>query len=136
MHPHTSCQSVLTNAGELRILQQTALASLSFDWSGVRIHASVSSLISGEVAVRVASGHLIPVRPAACPLQQDMDYHGVEPVCEAPGEGLCCTELGGKTARGTVQCAALHAPRAPQQQPMVALVALQKREKLPPPVTH
>jgi len=62
-----------------------------------------------------------------------MADYGFEPVCEAPGQ--CCTEFGGSTARGTVQCAALHVPRTPQQ-PMVALVALQKREKLPPPHTH
>lgn len=88
--------------------------------------------LPGEVTVRTVSGRLIPVQPAACPVHADMAHFGVEPVCEAPGEGRCCTEFGGRTDRGTVQCAALHAPRTPQP-PMVALVALQKRENLPPP---
>ena len=84
--------------------------------------------------MRLAGDRLIPAHPAACPAHQDMAHHGVEPVCEAQGAGLCCTEFGGRTDRGTVQCAALHAPRTPEQ-PMVALIALQKREKLPPPHT-
>ena len=92
-------------------------------------------LDSGEVAVQSVIGRLIPIRPEACPQHRAMAEFGVEPLCEAPGEGRCCTEFGGRTDRGTVQCAALHAPRTTQS-PMVALVALQKREKLPPPATH
>lgn len=85
---------------------------------------------AGEVSVRLVEGRLVPVRPAACPLHRAMADYGVEPVCEVPGENLCCTELGARTRRGTVQCAALLAPRP--KQPLVALIALQKREKLPP----
>jgi len=88
----------------------------------------------GEVAVRTVDGRLIPIRPEACPLHRAMTDFGVEPVCEIPGKNQCCTELGARTRPGAVQCGALLAPR-PQEQPMVALIALQKREKLPPPHT-
>ena len=90
-------------------------------------------LDSGEVAVQSVIGRLIPIRPEACPQHRAMAEFGVEPLCEAPGEHLCCTEFGARTRTGAVRCGALLAPRP--KQPLVALIALQKREKLPPPHT-
>lgn len=89
----------------------------------------------GEVAVRTEGGRISPVRPEACPAHPEMSAAGVTPVCASQGEGACCTAFGGQTRRGTAWCAELHHQNT-LQQPMVALVALQKREKLPPPMTH
>jgi hypothetical protein len=86
-----------------------------------------------EVVVRHADGHVLPVQEQACPLCKDMAHYGIEPICKMQSEGLCCSEFRGMTDRGTVQCAAVHASIA-QDPPMVALVALQKREKMPPPL--
>ena len=91
----------------------------------------------GEITARQDGARLIPVSPAACPAHAAMQHLGVEPECENRTEGRCCTEFVGATGRGTVVCAALHPDRALQaanQEPLVALVALQKREKLPPPL--
>lgn len=101
--------------------------------SGINALDAPLSPHPGEVSVRLVEGRLTPVQPAACPLHQDMAEFGVQPVCEKPGQ--CCTEFVGSTGHGTVRCAALHAARKTEQ-PLVALIALQKREKLPPPLFH
>jgi len=95
----------------------------------------IDPVCCGEIAVRKDGARLIPVSQAACPIHPDMQHLGVQPECENRTEGRCCTEFVGSTGRGTVVCAALHTPQT-REQPMVALVALQKREKLPPPLLH
>jgi hypothetical protein len=86
----------------------------------------------GEVAARQDGGNTVPVSPNACPLCKDMLHYGPQPLCASPSQGLACTEFFGTTDRGTVRCAALHTEHR-ERQPFVALIALQKREKLPPP---
>ena len=129
---------MLTSTEELSILRKCVCIK-SPDRPSIRIDALVSPLIPhpGEITSRRSGARLIPVSPAACPLADDMAHDGVEPECENRTEGRCCTEFVGATGRGTVVCAALHPDRALQaanQEPLVALVALQKREKLPPPL--
>lgn len=90
----------------------------------------------GLYAIKTADGKTVPAHPQACPVFSRMAPHGVEPVCEdLANQENGCEEFLGSPKEGFGMCRCLKADH-PKQEPYVALVALQKREKMPPPLLN
>jgi hypothetical protein len=111
------------------------LAVLIDDLAQAEIDALHKAYEIGLYAIKEMSATTVPAHPKACPAYANWSRFGVEPVCEDrdnPEDG--CEEFLGTVKPGIGQCRCISV-RRPKEQPMVALIALQKREKLPPPHT-
>ena len=112
------------------------LAVLIDDLAQAEIDALHKEFEIGLYAIKEMGATTVPAHPKACPGYSNMARFGVEPVCEdRDNHEDGCEEFLGAVKPGIGQCRCISV-RRPKEQPMVALIALQKREKLPPPMTH